>query len=47
MFVPVKSKDGEQLMPTSPPVARHLIKSGKATQGYLVFGFSCVIYHKC
>ena len=31
MFVPVKSKDGEQLMPTSPPVVRHLIKSGKAT----------------
>ena len=31
MFVPVQSKDGKQLMPTTPPVARHLIKSGKAT----------------
>lgn len=31
MFVPVKSKDGKQLMPTAPPVARHLIKCGKAT----------------
>lgn len=31
MYVPVKSKDGKQLMPTTPPVARHLIKSGKAT----------------
>lgn len=31
MFVPVKSKEGKQLMPTPPPVARHLIKNGKAT----------------
>ncbi len=31
MYVPVQSKDGKQLMPTTPPVARHLIKSGKAT----------------
>ena len=31
MFVPVKSKEGQQLMPTSPPVARYLIKTGKAT----------------
>ena len=29
MFVPVKSQEGERLMPTSPSVARHLIKSGK------------------
>ena len=31
MYVPVKSKEGKQLMPTTPPMARHLIKSGKAT----------------
>ncbi len=41
MFVPVKSKDGEQLMPTSPPVARHLIKSGKATP-YWNNGILCI-----
>ena len=41
MFVPVKSKDGEQLMPTSPPVARHLIKSGKATP-YWNNGIFCI-----
>ena len=31
MYVPVKSRSDKQLMPTTPPVARHLIKSGKAT----------------
>ena len=31
MYVPVKSISDKQLMPTTPPVARHLIKSGKAT----------------
>ena len=41
MFVPVKSKDGAQLMPTSPPVARHLIKSGKATP-YWNNGILCI-----
>ncbi len=41
MFVPVKSKDGEQLMPTSPPVARHLMKSGKATP-YWNNGIFCI-----
>jgi hypothetical protein len=41
MFVPVKSKEGEQLMPTSPPVARHLIKSGKATP-YWNNGIFCI-----
>ena len=41
MFVPVKSKIGEQLMPTSPPVARHLVKSGKATP-YWDNGIFCI-----
>ena len=41
MFVPVKSKDGAQLMPTSPPVVRHLIKSGKATP-YWNNGILCI-----
>ncbi|MDE0466192.1 MAG: RRXRR domain-containing protein [Candidatus Poribacteria bacterium] len=41
MFVPVKSKAGEQLMPTSPSVARHLIKSGKATP-YWNNGIFCI-----
>ena len=41
MFVPVKSKEGQQLMPTSPPVARHLIKSGKATP-YWNNGIFCI-----
>ena len=41
MFVPVKSKEGQQLMPTSPPVARHLIKSGKATP-YWNHGVFCI-----
>ncbi len=41
MFVPVKSKDGAQLMPTSPPVARHLMKSGKATP-YWNNGIFCI-----
>lgn len=41
MFVPVKSKDGKQLMPTTPPVARHLIKGGKATP-YWDNGIFCI-----
>ena len=41
MFVPVRSKAGKQLMPTSPPVARHLIKSGKATP-YWNNGIFCI-----
>ena len=41
MFVPVKSKAGKRLMPTSPPVARHLIKSGKATP-YWNNGIFCI-----
>ena len=41
MFVPVKSQAGKQLMPTSPPVARHLIKSGKATP-YWYNGIFCI-----
>ena len=41
MFVPVKSKAGEQLMPTSPSVARHLIRSGKATP-YWNNGIFCI-----
>ena len=40
-YVPVKSKDGLQLMPTTPPVARHLIKSGKATP-YWSNGIFCI-----
>ena len=31
MFVPVISKDGEQLMPTTPTRAGMMIKSGDAT----------------
>ena len=41
MYVPVKSKDGKQLMPTTPPVARHLIKSRKATP-YWSNGIFCI-----
>ena len=41
MFVPVKSKERKQLMPTSPPVARHLIKSRKATP-YWSNGIFCI-----
>ena len=41
MFVPVKSQEGERLMPTSPSVARHLIKSGKATP-YWNNGIFCI-----
>ena len=41
MFVAVKSKEGKQLMPTSPPVARHLIKNGKATP-YWNNGVFCI-----
>lgn len=41
MFVPVKSKKGKQLMPTTPPVARHLIKSDKATP-YWDNGIFCI-----
>ena len=41
MFVPVKSKEGKPLMPTSPPVARHLIKQGKATP-YWNNGIFCI-----
>ena len=41
MFVPVKSQKGKQLMPTTPPVARHLIKSGKATP---YWNNGCILY---
>ena len=41
MFVPVKSKNGNPLMPTTPPVARHLIKQGKATP-YFSNGIFCI-----
>ena len=41
MYVPVKSKKGKQLMPTTPPVARHLIKDGKATP-YWSNGIFCI-----
>ncbi|MYB63610.1 hypothetical protein F4083_01105 [Candidatus Poribacteria bacterium] len=41
MYVPVKSKEGKQLMPTTPPVARHLIKGGKATP-YWSNGIFCI-----
>ena len=41
MFVPVKSKEGQRRMPTSPLVARHLIKSGKATP-YWDNGLFCI-----
>ena len=41
MFVPVKSKDGEVLMPTKPSRARKWIKSGKATP-YFSNGIFCV-----
>ena len=41
MFVPVKTKEGTPLMPTSPPVARHLIKQGKATP-YWSNGVFCI-----
>ncbi len=45
MFVPVKSKAGEHLMPTIPPVARHLIKSGTATP-YWNHGIFCIRLNK-
>ncbi len=41
MFVLVKSKDGERLMPTTPARARKWIKSGKATP-YWSNGIFCV-----
>ena len=41
MFVPVKSKDSEKLMPTTPARARKWIKSGKATP-YWNNGIFCV-----
>ena len=41
MFVPVKSKDGEKLMPTTPARVRKWIKSGKATP-YFSNGIFCV-----
>ena len=41
MFVPVMSKDGEKLMPTIPPVARHMIRSGDATP-YWSNGVFCI-----
>ena len=41
MFVPVKSQESKPLMPTSPPVARHLIKQGKATP-YWNNGIFCI-----
>ena len=41
MYVPVKSKEGKKLMPTTPPVARHLIKDRKATP-YWSNGIFCI-----
>ena len=41
MFVPVKNQKGKQLMPTTPPVARCLIKSRKATP-YWNNGVFCI-----
>lgn len=41
MFVPVKSKDGEQLMPTTPVRAAMMIKSGEATP-YWNNGIFCI-----
>ena len=41
MYVPVKSKKGKPLMPTTPPVARHLIKEGQATP-YWSNGIFCI-----
>ena len=41
MYVPVKTKEGKQLMPTMPPVARHLIKRDKATP-YWSHGVFCI-----
>ena len=41
MYVPVKSKKGNKLMPTTPAVARHLIKAGKATP-YWSNGIFCI-----
>ena len=41
MYVPVKSREGKKLMPTTPPVARHLIKDGKATP-YWSNGIFCI-----
>ncbi len=41
MFVPVTAKDGEQLMPTTPPVARHLINIRDATP-YWKNGVFCI-----
>ena len=45
MFVPVKSKDGEQLMPTTPVRAAMMIKSGKATP-YWNNGIFCIRLNK-
>lgn len=41
MFVPVKSEEGDRLMPTTPARARKWIKSGKATP-YWINGIFCV-----
>ena len=40
-YVPVKNKDGKPFMPTTPPKARHLIESGKATP-YWSNGIFCI-----
>ena len=45
MFVPVKSKDGQQLMPTHAARARKLIKRGEATP-YWDNGIYCVCLNK-
>ena len=41
MLVPVKAKDGEKLMPTTPVRAAMMIKSGEATP-YWNNGIFCI-----
>ena len=45
MFVPVKAKDGQQLMPTHAARARKLIKRGEATP-YWDNGIYCIRLNK-